>query len=187
MVLLESLPKLEVLRVPFNEVRDSQAVMLIERLQKGLSVTLRELDLSNSVGSDFVPKAVQWHSNGVSAATLHALEQILAHRRGCKIEAPATPLPTTPVLPQTGEYPRVERAKTNRSSCVVCAQKIEKDALRVGVARTLERVGQITAWLHYDCRAQCAEFLSDGALEARLQLNAATAETLAARASILPC
>ena len=46
--------------------------------------------------------------------------------------APRAPAPTA------GRAPVVERAKSGRSKCVVCAEAIAKDALRIGIERMVE-------------------------------------------------
>ena len=54
----------------------------------------------------------------------------------------------------------VERAKSNRSKCVVCGQAIPKDSTRIGVVRMIETPafkGRATVWAHATCRAGIPE------------------------------
>lgn len=64
--------------------------------------------------------------------------------------APAT-VPEGEVLPQRGRYPFAELAKSSRSKCVVCGEKIEKGTVRIGVERVIETpnfTGRGAAYLH---------------------------------------
>ncbi|MCA9669782.1 MAG: DUF4132 domain-containing protein [Myxococcales bacterium] len=58
-------------------------------------------------------------------------------------------------------FPFAELAKSGRSTCIVCEQKIPKGELRVGVERDIETdtfTGKGTRWLHFGCRDKCEEF-----------------------------
>lgn len=71
-------------------------------------------------------------------------------------EPPQQQQPSEPPPPGPGRAPPVvERAKTGRSKCVVCAAAIAKDSLRIGVERMIETPafrGLATVWAHPACR-----------------------------------
>ena len=72
--------------------------------------------------------------------------------------------PTTRLRQSTGaQRPAgvvVEKAKTGRAKCIVCAQAIAKDTVRIGVVRMIETPafkGRATVWAHEACRAGVPE------------------------------
>lgn len=81
-------------------------------------------------------------------------------------------------LPQTGKYPFAEAAKSSRSKCVICEEKIEKATIRIGIARKIATdhfSGVGTAWLHADCRSKCPELSGMKDIEERLSANSSGA------------
>ncbi|MBA3503198.1 MAG: DUF4132 domain-containing protein [Deltaproteobacteria bacterium] len=75
-----------------------------------------------------------------------------AHGRAVETAPPPTAAASPPVV--------VERAKSGRSKCVVCTNAIEKDAVRLGVERTIETpsfTGLGLVWIHPDCAAGAPE------------------------------
>lgn len=120
-----------------------------------LSELLYDLDLAHSRR-----RPNRARSPGVGDATMSA--------RGVDADKQARP------LPQTGGYPFAERAKSGRSTCIVCGDKIAKGTVRIGVERAIETPtfrGHGTGWLHAACRDRCAELSSLDDLDGRLQLN----------------
>jgi hypothetical protein len=85
---------------------------------------------------------------------------------------PATsPAAEGDVLPQRGRFPFAELAKSSRSKCVVCGEKIEKGTVRIGVERLIETpnfTGRGAAYLHPGCREGCPELLATDDVDARL-------------------
>lgn len=79
--LLESKLQLETLRLPYNGITDAQAKALADDLEKGLAPTLRTLDFSNVIATDFVTQAVDRYArNQVSQDTAATLASVLAAR-----------------------------------------------------------------------------------------------------------
>lgn len=81
--LLESpqLTQLEVLRVPYNGLKEPHAKALARDLANGLAPALRTLDLSNAIASDFVTRAVdRFARNSVSDETAREIQHILQQR-----------------------------------------------------------------------------------------------------------
>ena len=73
---------------------------------------------------------------------------------------PDSPGTQARILPQRGDYPFTEAAKSGRSTCVICSEKIPRGARRIGIERIIETpyfTGPKTAWLHYECRQSCPE------------------------------
>lgn len=171
-VLLEGLPSLVTLRVPYNGFTDRHAQALAKRLEAGLGPALESIDLTNTVDTNFVTKAVTFYRNTVTPEGAHAVSQVLAARKG-QVVPPPTPRAPPPLLEQTGRFPFAEEAKSGRSRCTACGEGIEAGSLRIGVRRTLPDVGTITAWVHPACRLQCPELLalSSETLEERLTAN----------------
>lgn len=88
---------------------------------------------------------------------------------GRSFDEPPPPPPQRQPQPQPpgpGRAPPVvERARTGRSKCVVCAAAIAKDSLRIGVERMIETPafrGLATVWAHPACRDGVPEL--EGAL-----------------------
>jgi hypothetical protein len=78
------------------------------------------------------------------------------------------------VLPQRGKYPYAERARSGRSKCIGCGEKIEKGAVRVAVERELDDVayrGRAPAYCHVDCMGRIPELRTVPDLEAALTRN----------------
>lgn len=176
-VLLESMHALEVLRVPLNGFTDVDARAIARRLEQGLAPGLRQLDFSNTIDEAFVTKAVLEQANQVSAEGQHRVNVVLARRVGSAAPPPPPSRKQAPgaVRPQTGRYPFAEQAKSGRSTCVVCNEKIAQGDVRIGVERRLPDVGVVTAWLHPTCRADCPELFGMTDLEERLTRNSAGA------------
>jgi uncharacterized protein (TIGR02996 family) len=54
----------------------------------------------------------------------------------------------------------VERARSNRSKCVICSEPIALDTVRIGVERLIETpafTGRATVWMHPACASQAPE------------------------------
>ena len=98
-------------------------------------------------------------STKATFGSLHPVSQsellyaLLGPRRG------ATP---APVGSSTGQQPFVEPAKSGRSTCVVCGEKIEKDTLRVAIEKDIDTPqfkGRGNVYVHakQSCMAGCPE------------------------------
>lgn len=176
-LLLNAFSALKVLRVPYNGFSDADARALAKKLESDAKFApkLELVDLSNTVDTDFITKAVTFYRNKVTPAGTHAVASVLAKRRGVELgPAPTGPeaqLPKLPMLEQKGDFPFVARAKTGASKCVVCRKNIDAATLRIGVERQLPDVGRITAWLHPECRTKCPELEGIADLDARLKKN----------------
>jgi hypothetical protein len=168
--LLQALPALETMRLPFNGYSEADVSELVKLLEQGLAPGLRVLDLSNSVAPALLTKAVTFFRNKVSPEAQQRIDAVLAARRG---EATPTVRPAVKAerLEQQNGFPFAERAKSGMSKCVVCKKRIADGAVRIGVERELPEVGRITAWLHPECRAECPELRDLDDLEARLTRN----------------
>ncbi|GEM_PF-3205956 len=172
-LLLEGLPALRKLRVPYNGFWDADARALATRLEKGLGPAIVEIDFANTVETTFVTKAVDFFRNRVTPEGSHAVAAALAARSGVKLAALSPRAPAAPLaqLVQSGKFPFAALARSGTSKCVVCSQKIAIDTLRIGIERTLPEVGRITAWVHPDCRTKCPELADLVGLDARLTTN----------------
>jgi hypothetical protein len=176
--------RLEVLRVPYNELRTNDADALIAKLEAGALPALRVLDVSNVIEAEAITKACSFYRNRVGLDRQQRILHVLAARHGAadRYRDDDAPKPgargagaqgsfTGAVLAQTGHYPFVERAKSGRSTCVVCAKKITDGELRIGIERMLDAVGKVTSWLHPDCRGGCPELQTIDDLDDRLREN----------------
>ncbi len=168
--LLEGLPVLETLRVPYNGFTSVDAKDLAKRLEQGFAPALVTLDFSNRIEQPFVTKVVQWNHNTVSEDAQHRLDVVLAARKGLPLPEAMAAAPTPPKK-QSERFPFVERAKSGRSKCVVCSQPIAEGELRLGIERAHAELRTITAWLHVDCRATCAELMGMTDVDERLARN----------------
>ncbi len=100
------------------------------------------------------------------AVTCSELLWDLETAHGRPADAPRTAPSITRDVP-----PIVERAKTGRSKCVVCANPIDKGALRIGVERLIETpafTGLGTVWAHPGCRAGVPELANVRGLDGLL-------------------
>jgi len=168
-VLLGGLQALRVLRVPYNGYGDAEAKEIAARLAQGLAPKLERLDFSNTVATDYVTLAVKAFANRVSASGQQAVDAALKGRAGRPLARPPPAPPPTEGRPavQEGRYPLVERAKSGRSKCVVCSEKIADQTVRIGILRISGPLGPLPAWIHAACRAQCPELAALGAEAAR--------------------
>ena len=169
----EVLTKLEVLRVPYNWLRGGGVKRLAKRLEDGALPSLRVLDVGNVVETDFVTAAVQWQRNRVPPDVQRRVNAVLGARWGKQHWYTGDPVADESdapdeVLPQTGEFPLVQPAKSGRSKCIMCKKAIKKGALRIGVQRKHEEIGTITAWLHAECRDGCPELANVADMDQRL-------------------
>ena len=81
LVRAEQFTRLEVLRVPYNDLKSPGVTRLVALLEAGALPALRVLDVANVVETDFVTNACTRHANQVDLESQRALVQVLAARR----------------------------------------------------------------------------------------------------------
>ncbi len=176
------LAKLEMLRVPYNGLRNGGADSLIVALERGALPSLRVLDVSNVLDADGITKACSFHRNRVTLDRQQRILHVLAERAeaaGAYDGDPAESTASRPaqggftgqILEQRDGFPYAALAKSGTSRCIVCKKKIPIRTLRIGVERMLDAVGKVTSWVHPGCRAECPELQQVPDLEARLSRN----------------
>lgn len=74
----------------------------------------------------------------------------------------------------SGGFPRAEMAKSSRSACLVCKEKIAKETIRVVVEREVKSdafTGMRPAYLHAACATEYPEFAELADLDERIAAN----------------
>jgi hypothetical protein len=145
--------------------------VLLRRDGKHVEAKLDSQGLIHKIGMGHVAPAYEFPDDGYTAPAddptpfgdLHPVSQSeLLYALLGQRDRPA-PARSAPAAPSSGgRAPFVERAKSGRSTCVVCGEKIPAEALRIGVERMIDtgsftKLGPVFLHATPGCIAGCPE------------------------------